>query len=307
MGPKSILKKTSPPTNPPPSASKPDNERHLEIALHHANLIQQQKDVERDILRASMALIEFPSAPDANPARPTQSDASQFKNLIVPFQPSDYDSLIEERNIADLCGYALCPRPPKRAPLAGKLQFIDTKDRGVQIVNKKELEIWCSDDCARRALYVKVQLNEEPAWMRRGGIGDKIDLLIDDVKEHHHTVLPLRPKRQEHTVATDNSLEEAEEDIDEEEEAWALRDEAMEELARERGDQNSTMSKKDIIKATIEEKMAVKAPVAPSLENETADPVHVTIEGYTPKIDTSKNPKSKPGQDEDGEDKDWDI
>jgi len=143
--------------------------------------------------------------------------------------------------------------------------------------------------------------------MRRGGIGDKIDLLIDDVKEHHHTVLPLRPKRQEHTVATDNSLEEAEEDIDEEEEAWALRDEAMEELARERGDQNSTMSKKDIIKATIEEKMAVKAPVAPSLENETADPVHVTIEGYTPKIDTSKNPKSKPGQDEDGEDKDWDI
>jgi hypothetical protein len=137
--------------------------------------------------------------------------------------------------------------------------------------------------------------------MRRGGIGDKIDLLIDNVKEHHHTVLPLRPKRQEHAVATDNSLEEAEE-----EEAWALRDEAMEELARER-DQNSTMSKKDIIKATIEEKMAVKAPIAPSLENETADPVHVTIEGYTPKIDTSKNPKSKLGQDKDGEDKDWDI
>ncbi|OCL11148.1 hypothetical protein AOQ84DRAFT_199174 [Glonium stellatum] len=305
MGPKSILKKTSSPTNSPPSASRPQNERHLEIALHHANLIQEQKDVERDILKAAMTLIEFPSAPDANPARPAQSDASQFTNLIVPFQPSDYDSLIEERNIADLCGYALCPRPPKRAPLAGKLQFIDTKDRGVQIVNKKELEIWCSDDCARRALYVKVQLNEEPAWMRRGGIGDKIDLLIDNIEEHHHTVLPLRPKHQEHTTAMDNDLEELQKDIDEEEEAWALRDEAMEELARERGDQNSSISKKDLIKSTIEEKILVKAPIAPSLENDTADPVHVTIEGYTPKIDTSKD--QKPGEDKDADDKDWDI
>jgi len=251
--------------------------------LHHANLIQQQKDVEQDILKATMTLIDFPSARDANPARPAQSDASEFKNLIVPFQPSDYDSLIEERNIADLCGYALCPRPPKRATLASKLQFIDTKDRGVQIVNKKELEIWCSDDCARRALYVKVQLNEEPAWMRRGGIGDKIDLLIDNAEEYRHTVLPLRPKRQEHTTATDNNPEEAEDIDEEEEEAWALRDEAMEELARERGDKTSTVSKKDLIKATVEEKMAVKAPVAPSLQNETADPVHVAIEGYNQK------------------------
>ncbi|OCK78874.1 hypothetical protein K432DRAFT_383540 [Lepidopterella palustris CBS 459.81] len=299
MGPKSILKNSIPVSSSSPSA-KPVNERHLEVALYHANLIKEQRDVEEQILKATLTLLDFPSAPGANPARPSIADALQFRTLIIPFQPSDYDSLIEERNIADLCGYALCPKPPKRAPLAGKLQFVDTKD-GVQIVNKKELEVWCSEECARRALYVKVQLNEEPAWMRRGGIGDKIDILVENT-EDHRIVLPLRPKHKESDANKDDG--ETNQDQEDEQEAWALREEAMAELAQERGDRNAKSTKKGLIKATIEERMTVKTPVAPSTEVQHGGAAHMAIEGHIPKADMPK--KSVDGQDEDEEDNDWD-
>ena len=37
----------------------------------------------------------------------------------------------------------------------------------MNIVPKEKLEMWCSDECAERAMYIRVQLAEEPVWERR--------------------------------------------------------------------------------------------------------------------------------------------
>ena len=94
-----------------------------------------------------ITLMDFPSSATTDSKRPAPADAVQFQQLIIPFQPSDYDSLIEERNIAGQCGYALCPRPKRKMRSGAKKHFIDT-DKGVEIVDTKLLEVWCSDSCS---------------------------------------------------------------------------------------------------------------------------------------------------------------
>jgi len=296
MGPKSILKSSVASTDSPSSRGRPVNERHREVAVQHANIIQDQKNVEQDILNATLALLEFPADPDANPVRPSPADAQKFKALILPFQPSDYDSLIEERNCADLCGYALCPRPRKKATSASKLQFVESRDRGVQIVSKRTLEVWCSDDCARRALYVKVQLSEEPAWMRRGGIGEEIEILVDNA-EILETALPLRLKSAKEGPQQSDPKNDDGEDIAS---AWALADEALAELAQERGDKDKG-TRTELIKAKIEERINVKTPSAPSADLATSF-AHMAIEGHIPKADVKKSKIAEDGE----EDNDWD-
>ncbi|KAF2464497.1 uncharacterized protein BDR25DRAFT_271811 [Lindgomyces ingoldianus] len=291
MAPKSILKKSTVSTNEP-SASSPFTQRHRDTALHHANLIEQQKVVEKEVLQSIITLLDFPTSPDADPTRPAPSDALRFQDLIISFQTSDYDSLIEERNIADKCGYALCPRPKKKAPSSARKQFIET-DKGVEIVDKKTLEVWCSEDCARRALYVKVQLSEEPAWMRRGGVGDKIELLVENAAEHHKA-LPLRLKQ---APASKPVVEEEEEDIAG---AWAARDDALADLALERGEKPGRLSKanRELLQTDIKERVQ-STPPAPPEPPQSSGQSHMAIEGHVPRAN-----KSNESDDEDGQD--WD-
>ncbi|KAF2649120.1 hypothetical protein K491DRAFT_611472 [Lophiostoma macrostomum CBS 122681] len=293
MPPKSILKNSAVSTNAPPASSKPVNPRHLETAIHHARILEQRKVVERQVLDSIITLLDFPSTADADPKQPSAADARQFRDFMVPFQPSDYDSLIEERNIADKCGYALCPRPKRKAPSTARKQFVDTA-KGVEIVDRKVLEVWCSDDCARRALYVKVQLNEEPAWMRQGGVGDKIELMVENADEHHKA-LPLRLKREAAPKAP------APKDEDDIAAAWAARDDALADLALERGEKPGRLSKanKDLMTENIKERVvASKPPVAPSLNEGQS---HMAIEGHVPKTDAATAE-----QDEDEDPQDWD-
>lgn len=290
---KSILKKADPPSSTPPAP----NPRHLEVALHHATIIDQQKKTEQQILDSIIDLLDYPTNSNADPARPSPADATAFCQHLIPFQPSDYDALIEERNVADRCGYALCPRPPKRAPSKAKLQFVET-DKGVEIVEKSKLEVWCSEDCARRALYIKVQLNEEPAWSRRGGIGGKIELLAEN-KEEHHMVLPLRLKHDPKPAST------TEKDVSEEEAAWADRELAMADLELERGEKPGvpTKANRDLLKSDIQERTDIKAPDTPSKPIGNGELSHLAIEGHVPKEDKKKNKEA----DESDEGEDWDL
>ncbi|KAF9734239.1 Rtr1/RPAP2 family protein [Paraphaeosphaeria minitans] len=301
MPPKSILKKTPAATstqthpavaaNPPPPA-RPVNQRHLSTAVQHARIYEQRKQVETAILDAVFELIDFPTSPDADPARPSPSDAHRFRQAIVPFQPSDYDGLIEERNIAAKCGYTLCPRPKGKAPSTAKKHFVETS-KGVQIVDRKKLEMWCSDDCARRALFVKVQLNEEPAWLRQGDYGTEIDLMVENA-EDHHKALPLRLKK-----AAAPAPEDAEADAAA---AWAARDDALADLAMERGETPGRLSKanKDLITDKIKERVARFQPTPPSLPPGQS---HMAIEGHVPK--SARHAEPKDSDDEDDE-QDWD-
>lgn len=270
------------------------NPRHLEVALHHANIVEERKRVEAEVLQSIMTLMDFPHSPNADAKRPAASDAHQFREAVVPFQPADYDALIEERNIADKCGYALCPRPKRKARSSAKKHFVDT-DHGVEIVNKKVLEVWCSDDCAKRALYVKVQLNEEPAWARQGGYGDSIELMVDNTEEHTKA-LPLRQK--EGTTSSKN------EDEDDLAAAWAARDDAVADLALERGEKPGQLSKanKDLIQDHITERVPSNAPPQPpSLPSQSSEHT-MAIEGHVPRSDRKDQ---EDGDDEDDA-QDWD-
>ncbi|GIJ88692.1 hypothetical protein Asppvi_007619 [Aspergillus pseudoviridinutans] len=163
--------------------------RHLAIAMHHAHQIQAQKDTEALILDRILELVNFPSSPSADPAAPSAEDARAFKAALVPFQPADYDNLILERNIEGLCGYGLCPNEHRKEDVRGKYRITwgakgsgpGGRGREMNIVPKEKLEMWCSDECAERAMYIRVQLAEEPAWERRdGNHGKELVLLEED-------------------------------------------------------------------------------------------------------------------------------
>lgn len=299
--PKSILKKIHAPAaeRAPLAASAPPRQpsqaeqqepqaardkRNREIALYHAHLIQQQKDVEAQILDAIVQLIDFPSSPDADPMSPSHDDASMFKALITNFQPSDYDSLLEERKCADKCGYVLCPKKPKVDANAGKNKFV-VKGRHLQVVPREKLELWCSDACARRALFVKVQLNEEPAWLRRAGVVPQLDLMAEAPRAN--------PTPDLNAVLSGLSLDATGSG------AWARSaddaqklDRAMADLALERGENSSSAKSAGLVKDHIYENERISTPYAPDSAG------HMSIEGYEPRMDTQNGIE----RDEDG---DW--
>lgn len=292
MPPKPILKNSTSKSNIP---ERKVNPRHMQIALHHANIIEQQKRIEHEILLAILELMDYPTSPEADPQRPAPANARRFCEAIQPFRPSDYDDLIEERNIADKCGYVLCPRPKKKAPSTARKQMIMTA-HGPEIVDRKKLEVWCSEDCARRALYVKVQLKEEPAWLRQGGAAPPVELLVENKEEQdqaRHMALPLRQK-----VAP----KEEQSEEDEIAAAWAARDDA---LALERGEQPGGPTKANtvLIKSEIEERAPGAAPVPPTKESSQS---HKAIEGHIPR-EIMKKPGDAEEDEEDEEDaQDWD-
>ncbi|CAD6448766.1 34e30a62-b771-43ff-a9c4-9cf1063e1a2c-CDS [Sclerotinia trifoliorum] len=197
--PKSILKQTAsyPATSNTPKTThhppiKTKAERDREVALYHARLIQERKEIELEILTSTEELIDFPleTAPyDAS--NPSPSDAQAFKEMLRPFQPSDYDALILERNLDSRCGYTLCANPRPRDNKGGQWRLLGMsgKAKDFRIAKKEDAEKWCSDTCARRALYIRVQLSECPAWERSGeSSATKIDLL-DEPKTEEDLVM----------------------------------------------------------------------------------------------------------------------
>ena len=152
------------------------SDHKVEVALYQARIIQQQKNLEARIVESIEELIELPKSMNADPRTPSVPDAHQFLSLVSIFQSNHYDNLVEERQAAGLCGYTLCPRPPRR--LNTDYRIIRGHGKGeMNTVHKHEIERWCSDDCGRRALHVKAQLDEEPAWAREADKSINIALM----------------------------------------------------------------------------------------------------------------------------------
>ncbi|KAI9678203.1 MAG: hypothetical protein M1817_006148 [Caeruleum heppii] len=188
---------------------------HRETALYHARLIQQRKDIERDILNATERLLDLPSASHADPAHPSLSDVSLLEELLRLFRPNDFDELIKERNVDGTCGYVLCPRPRLLQGTDAKFRILRAGDdrKSLKVVPRTKLEQWCSDDCARRAASIRVQLDEEPAWTRADQAPFRL-LLANEAKSSHKD--PLIAERTESETESKRS--------------------AMKTLALERGD-----------------------------------------------------------------------
>ena len=287
MALKSILKQSSA-FNSTGEDEGARTQRNRDIAIHHATLIQQQKDVEATILEAIEGLIDFPSSTDADPTDPSAADASRFTSLIIPFQPSDYDSLVEERHCAEKCGYALCPRKPQKQDTTAKMRILGLGDtnKDVRFIPTKQLELWCSEDCAKRALYVKAQLKEEPAWLRRASKAFAIKLVDGNPRRTFTATLPERSKE---TISKD---------------ADANIEQSISNLALERGEKTSSIRSKGLINDSILETIVTRPAVAPSSSARTED--HKQVEGYDPQIDFNEYLKASRAQDDD-EDRDWDI
>lgn len=271
---KSILKppaKKKAPTLTDEQKEKAETDRkNLNIALQHAYRIQAQKDIEARILDSLTLLIDFPAAPKCTP-----KEALTFVQLIKPFQPSDYDSLIEERTIDNHCGYTLCSNQPRSK----------TMGKAAEWKLKKGMADWCSDDCAKKGLYIKAQLSEVPAWERAREQQPEILLHEDDRIPEDDTAV----RRAKRAARVDEWREKVAND---------------EELAAERGEKTGGFRPKQVMAdAVVEKRTTTKTPRAPDADVEeflTAG----TIEGFQPRRigkDIFK-PKAGHESDEDHED-----
>jgi len=288
---KSILKSsTYPATNTP---SKADRDR--ETALYHANLIQQRKDIELEILLSTETLIDYPlSKTPYNASNPSSADAASFKSYLRHFQPSDYDALIVERNINEHCGYALCPNLRLKEKGGGTYRLLGKsgKAKDFRIVEKSELEKWCSEACARRALYVRVQLSETPAW-ERGATGSKvqIDLLDEPKSEEDVVVEKLQALHVNSVEVEDNKQDSAN-------------------LALERGDKGF-VAHNGLVEIMIKEKEVRGTVEAPCFDEPDLtgrlDTMHLTLEGHTPTFGSRRHRRHEEDleEEEDGMNQGW--
>lgn len=281
MAPKSILKKPAASEEATPSAAKTRDDRNREIALYHANLIQAQKDVEAEIFASLEVLIDFPTDPQSTSVHPAEKDIAEFKKRIHPFTPSDYDELIEERRIDNKCGYVFCSNAPKKTAGGGKFKIVGKQKGGeFKVLDRAKSECWCSTDCAKRALYIKVQLIEEPAWSRRGGTGGpQLEIITGNPESEDFSRGKTGKEQPVH-----GSIEDA------------LRD-----LELERGDKSKPARALGMIANTLVEKDTVKAPSAPQREEDDEAGGLGSIEGYAPKTGSSKQSKADLG------DVEWDL
>lgn len=260
---------------------------HLGIALQHAHQIQAQKDAEEMILDRIIELLSLPSSPSADPATPSPQDAQLFKSALYPFRPSDYDSLVTERNNEDLCGYGLCPRKNRKDSYAGDQSFRfkygakgsgpGGRGRSMDIVSSDNIEKWCSDQCAERALYIRVQLGEKPVWERRANDtqAKKIQLL-EEGRAKSRTPKAESSKaavRTSHLNGTDVTAGMRNLDIQD--------SERSQELALERGD-TSHVLRHGRVGVHIKEKEHGSHSSASAPQPRPEDATGGSIEGYVP-------------------------
>lgn len=264
---KSILKQSPSRTSRATDEQKAqaDKDRtNLNIALKHAYLIQHRKDVEASILDSLTLLIDYPAQSEY-----TGEEANNFIKLIQPFQPSDYDNLIEERNIDGRCGYALCANAPRSQTMGSSAAW----------KLKTGMSVWCSDHCARKGLHVKAQLSAVPAWERIPEQQPEILLHEDD-----------RPPEDDTAARRANRARRINE--------WRDKVANVEELAMERGEKSTSFRPDQVMTESIVEKIP-----RPTNAREPEMPFGQanSIEGYQPKM-PGNSKKLLPGDSDDDSD-----
>ncbi|KAI0150461.1 Rtr1/RPAP2 family-domain-containing protein [Xylariaceae sp. FL1272] len=272
--PKGILKKPS--SNPAIAGTDHDKPKPSprDIATQHAQIIHSRHALEDQISESLITLSKYPLSrgPAYSAATPPPADAETFRNLIRLYQPSDYDDLIEERNANNLCGYTLCSLPRSRVTSGGTFKLVNYGRKDFNIVPTKELEKWCSQKCAKRAMYVKVQLSETAAWERAGVESIRIDLF------------------EEETPVDDIARGVEGMSLEAQKSARNARD-----LALERGDKmNNGKVAKLAVKVNLREKMAITPAQEPVLD--IGKQAHLLMEGYETTFEASEKKASQDGE-----------
>ncbi len=170
------------------------------------------------------------------------------------------------------------------------------KAKDFRVVKKEELEKWCSEECARRAMWVRVQLSESPAWERGAKeYGVKIELLDE-------------PKEESEEDSVMEGIGKLDLDGENDKEKRYRRD-----LALERGDKGAG-AEKGLVDVRLLER-DVKGKVEPPTlgEEELSGKMeHLVLEGYTSKFGEQRKKlfemeRGGDEMDEDDEDTDWKL
>lgn len=292
---KSILKQSAnSAATPSPPAAISREDRNRETALYHARLIQHRKDVEQLILTSTETLLDLPSNPASDPAHPSPAEATQVKELLKPFQTSDYDSLIEERNIDGRCGYVLCPRPHTRENTNARFRILQGKGKGpdaLKVVRTEKLEQWCSEECAKRALYIRVQLSEVPAWTRAASVSGDIELRGEKHGVAEDTATLVEDIRRLGLDGNQDGLTDA-----------------IKDLALERGERRLPSQTTGLVDVRIRENDPIEGrlprpPDISAAQGGRAEPGY-SVEGYTPRTSGSRMQR-RHWEDEDEESYDY--
>ncbi|KAL8904416.1 MAG: hypothetical protein Q9207_003279 [Kuettlingeria erythrocarpa] len=266
--PKSILKSSFNVSNGTPAPLNLSREkRSRQVALHHAHLLQYRKDIEARNLDSTETLLDLPSSSSAFPSEPSNADTHTLKDALRTFQPSDFDALVEERNIDHRCGYMFCPRKNRSQGSCGKYRIVTgRRDIDFKVVNPQELARWCSDECGKMALYLRVQLSGEPAWMREWKDEKPLELYTESEERM------ARGRRHEQRTPPILATGPGSRDED--------MQQRMRDLAIERGDKNNVdrVSGKVTVVVKDNDQQEQRTPVPPNTKNNLGG----AIEGYVP-------------------------
>lgn len=300
--PKGILKKTT--TTPPPpsqphlhpgsspspstfSQQQKQQQQHLRL-LQHLAKTQLKPPVPIETFER---LCQLPSDPTNPASSPSASDAHTFLTALRGFQPREYLDLIEERTILGKCGYTLCPLPHRN--LRNKFKI---STRLGAIAKTEDLNKWCSDECARRGLYLKVQL-DNPSYVR--GEDGKMEVLLElfdtssgsNERSGGRGLMVGDGEDQKQLARAMAQLE-----IDKSKK----QKQATSALAAERGE-GGFLGQQGKVEVTIQEKATSEPAVPPSAE----DGAHQTVEGYKTTFGTGKTPGENADVGSDSDDDDF--
>ncbi|KAK4134737.1 hypothetical protein BT67DRAFT_303528 [Trichocladium antarcticum] len=286
--PKGILKKptAAPPSTEPDAASAaPPLTRTEQLARQEAlarvRLFQQLRDTELKppvSLETFELLSQLPRAPSPqhSASRPSAGDSALLLAELARFQPSEYLDLVEERNCLGKCGYALCGRPRRNHPGEFKL--------AAGVARTADLNKWCSDACALRALYLKVQL-DNPSYERVDG---KMAVKLELREEKHRPQAAAAAQATKSAAAVPRGEEQDRKQLAQEM-AQLQRDKTRQvkrdasALAVERGDA-CLFAGGGKVEVTIREKTTDGAAQPPSQEDDS----HLMVEGHKTTFGTDK-------------------
>lgn len=264
--PKGILKK---PNRTPVAAAPPPSEptplpREQQIAIEQAKLLFQQRgqDIKPPIsLKTFERLSHFPEVrdPSITAANPAPDDVRAFVEAVQEFMPRDYKDLIEERNCLGNCGYTLCPRP--RRKYKGEFKILASG-----IAKVADLNMWCSEECARRALFIQVQL-DNPTYVKKN---EQMVARIE-LREEGKQSLRGQPRKNGDPAVDESELAKSLERLEIDKTTQNVKDNAA--LAVERGDARRPAHQ---VEVTIREKSSTAPAKAPELDPDA----HLMLEGH---------------------------
>lgn len=182
----------------------------------------------------------------------------------------------------------------------------------MKVVLREKLEMWCSEDCAERAMYLRVQLAEEPVWERRAAasMNTKQFVLLDEARQKKKVEAAKQGDKSTEDYSDAANASTAQEDhalngkmatlTVNEEKPSSTKFEHAKQLALERGDSGPAMQASGRVDVSIREKdVTFNGDIPSAPVSNPQDRTGGSIEGYVPKQKTQDQLKHESREEND--------